>query len=150
MKCPFCNFEDTIVRDSRQSEEGVVTRRRRECPTCQSRFTTFERIHRHELMVVKKNGQRRPFDRDKMTRSITMALRKRNVTPEQIELEISKIISKLESRGVKEVPSTFIGELIMETLSKLDLVAYVRFASVYRDFKGPKDFEKFLSALQKN
>jgi transcriptional repressor NrdR len=148
MRCPVCNATDTQVRDSRQGEEGTIVRRRRECGQCHSRFTTFERIQQRELMVVKKNGQRRVFDRDKMARSITMALRKRQVPSEQVDLEIGKIIHKLESRGDNEILSTLIGEMIMDMLSRLDMVAYVRFASVYRDFKEAKDFEKFLSNLR--
>jgi len=148
MRCPVCSSVDTHVKDSREGEDGAIVRRRRECPQCQSRFTTIERVQRRELLVVKKDGQRRPFDRDKMKRSITMALRKRRIEATQIELEASRIVSKLEGRGEQEIPSTLIGEMIMETLLRLDPVAYVRFASVYRDFKEPKDFEQFLSTLK--
>ena len=148
MHCPVCGCKDTSVKDSRQGEDGTIVRRRRECPACSSRFTTIERVLRRELLVVKKDGQRRPFDRDKMVRSLTMALRKRQISPDQIELAANRIVSKLEGRGEQEIASTLIGEMIMDTLLHLDPVAYVRFASVYRDFKEPKDFEQFLSTLK--
>jgi transcriptional repressor NrdR len=147
MRCPFCGNEDTQVKDSRPTEDNSAIRRRRFCPACGSRFTTFERVQLRELTVVKKNNQRVPFDRDKLARSIITACRKRPVDPERIERIVNGIVRRLESSGESEIPSTHIGELVMDSLSALDPVAYVRFASVYRNFREAKDFEDFLGKL---
>ncbi len=147
MKCPFCGHNDTQVKDSRPSDDGLTIRRRRFCPECNSRFTTFERVQLRELTVLKKNGERRMFDRDKMARSLGIALRKRPVTPEQIEQLITRITQKLESMGESEIPSTLIGKTIMNELRDVDTVAYIRFASVYRDFTEAKDFEDIVDEL---
>lgn len=150
MKCPFCGHADTQVKDSRPSEDGLTIRRRRFCPECNSRFTTFERVQLRELTVLKKNGERRMFDRDKLARSLSIALRKRPVTSEQVEQLITRITQKLESMGENEIPSVLIGKTIMEELKKLDTVAYIRFASVYRDFREAKDFEDIAQELDKS
>lgn len=147
MRCPFCSHPDTQVKDSRPSEDGLTIRRRRHCPECGSRFTTFERVQLRELTVVKHNGEKRPFDRDKIMRSISIAIRKRPVTQEQAEQLVSQIAKKLESMGENEVPSSLIGEMVMEGLKHLDKVAYIRFASVYRNFREAKDFHQFASEL---
>ena len=147
MRCPFCGNEDTQVTDSRPTEDNSAIRRRRFCPACGSRFTTFERVQLRELTVVKKHNQRVPFDRDKLARSIITACRKRPVDPERIERIVNGIVRRLESSGESEIPSTHIGELVMDALSALDPVAYVRFASVYRNFREAKDFEDFLGKL---
>ncbi|MGE0152803.1 MAG: transcriptional regulator NrdR [Reyranellaceae bacterium] len=147
MRCPFCGNEDTQVKDSRPTEDNSAIRRRRFCPACGSRFTTFERVQLRELTVVKKNNQRVPFDRDKLARSIITACRKRPVDPERIERIVNGIVRRLESSGESEIPSSHIGELVMDALSALDPVAYVRFASVYRNFREAKDFEDFLGKL---
>ena len=147
MRCPFCGNEDTQVKDSRPTEDNTATRRRRQCPTCRGRFTTFERIQLRELSVVKSDGQRVPFERDKMLRSMQIALRKRPVAPERIDQIVTAIVRRLESLGETEIPSSVIGEMVMETLSGLDQVAYVRFASVYRNFGEKKDFEEFIGGL---
>jgi transcriptional repressor NrdR len=149
MRCPFCGFHDTQVKDSRPSEEGDSIRRRRYCPKCDSRFTTFERVQLRDLVVTKKNGDRKPFDREKIKRSIVLSTRKRPITDDQIEVVVDKIVSKLEKSGESEFTSTHIGEEVMEVLSKLDKVAYIRFASVYKDFSEAKDFEKFVDTLKK-
>lgn len=149
MKCPFCGHTDTQVKDSRPSEDGLTIRRRRYCPECNSRFTTFERVQLRELTVVKKNGERRLFDRDKLARSLQLALRKRPVTPEQTEQLVTRITQKLESLGESEIPTAMIGTIIMEELKKLDTVAYIRFASVYKDFREAKDFEDIVGELDK-
>jgi transcriptional repressor NrdR len=133
------------VKDSRPSEDGAAIRRRRLCPDCGGRFTTFERVQLRELTIVKRSGRRTPFDRDKLARSITMALRKRPVEPERVERMISSIVRQLESMGETEVPSMVVGEMAMKALKTLDEVAYVRFASVYRDFRETSDFANFLS-----
>ena len=148
MKCPFCTNMDTQVKDSRPGEDGLTIRRRRFCPECNSRFTTFERVQLRELNVIKKDGERRPFDRDKLARAIHIALRKRPVTSEQVELLVNTIVHKLESNGDSEIPSAQIGEMVMEGLKRLDAVAYIRFASVYRDFREGRDFEKFVENLE--
>ena len=147
MKCPFCGHADTQVKDSRPSEDGLTIRRRRYCPECNSRFTTFERVQLRELTVLKKNGEHRMFDREKLARSINLALRKRPVAPEQIEQIITRITQKLESSGDSEIPSENIGKAVMEELKKVDTVAYIRFASVYRDFREAKDFEDIVDEL---
>ena len=140
---------DTQVKDSRPSEDGLTIRRRRYCPECNSRFTTFERVQLRELTVVKKNGERRLFDRDKLGRSLQLALRKRPVSLEQIEQLITRITQKLESLGESEIPTQMIGMTIMEELKKLDHIAYIRFASVYKDFREAKDFENIVGELGK-
>ena len=148
MRCPFCGHDDTQVKDSRPSEDNSAIRRRRHCPECGGRFTTFERVQLRELIVVKKSGRREPFDRDKLERSINHALRKRPVERERVDRMITGIVRRLESRGENEVPSPMIGELVMQALSSLDKVAYVRFASVYKNFRETKDFEALLGELQ--
>ncbi len=147
MRCPFCNHEDTQVKDSRPSEDGSSIRRRRFCPSCDSRFTTFERVQLRELTVVKSNGEKRVFDRDKIARSMAIALRKRPVDGDQVEMAINRIVQKLESEGEADIPTRRIGSLVMAELKKLDTVAYIRYASVYRDFSDPADFEKFVDKL---
>ncbi len=146
MRCPFCGHPDSQVKDSRASEDGAVIRRRRLCPECGGRFTTFERVQLRELTIVKRSGRRTPFDREKLSRSITMALRKRPVEPERVERMISSIVRQLESMGETEIASAVVGEMAMKALKTLDEVAYVRFASVYRDFRQTGDFAKFLGA----
>jgi transcriptional repressor NrdR len=147
MRCPYCGSLDTQVKDSRPTEDSAVIRRRRVCPNCNGRFTTFERVQLRELTVLKRSGRRVAFDRDKLLRSVEISLRKRPVDPERIERLISGIVRKLESMGESEIASSVIGELVMEELKQLDDVAYVRFASVYRNFRDPKDFEKVLGEL---
>ncbi len=147
MRCPFCTNEDTQVKDSRPSEEGSSIRRRRFCTECDSRFTTFERVQLKELIVVKKDGKRRPFDRNKLTRSIGIAVRKRPVTPEQVEMAVNNIVRKLESSVENEVETGQIGKAVMEVLADLDPVAYIRFASVYREFREAKDFQEFAGKM---
>ena len=147
MRCPFCGFEDTQVKDSRPTDDRASIRRRRLCPNCAARFTTFERVQLRELTVVKKNGERELFDRDKLARSIHIALRKRPIEAERVERVINSIVRQLESSGETEIPSEQVGALVMESLATLDQVAYVRFASVYRNFREAKDFEAFLGNL---
>jgi transcriptional repressor NrdR len=147
MKCPFCSNTDTQVKDSRPSEDGMTIRRRRFCPACNSRFTTFERVQLRELSVIKKNGEKRLFDRDKLTRAINVAVRKRPVNSDDVESLVNSVVHRLESTGESEIPSYLIGEMVMEALKELDEVAYVRFASVYRNFREAKDFEKFIGNL---
>jgi transcriptional repressor NrdR len=147
MRCPFCNHEDTQVKDSRPSEDGSSIRRRRFCPACNSRFTTFERVQLRELTVVKSNNERRLFDRDKIARSMAIALRKRPVDADAVEMAINRIVQKLESEGESDIPTRRIGALVMDELKKLDAVAYIRYASVYRDFGTADDFEKFVDKL---
>ena len=144
MKCPFCGCADSQVKDSRPSEDDAVIRRRRLCPDCGGRFTTFERVQLRELTILKRSGRRAPFDREKLERSISMALRKRPVQPERVERMISAIVRQLESLGETEIPSAVVGEMAMKALKNLDEVAYVRFASVYRDFRETQDFARFL------
>ena len=144
MKCPFCGHAESQVKDSRPSEDGAAIRRRRFCPECEGRFTTFERVQLRELTILKRSGRRTPFDRDKLARSIAIATRKRPIDPERIEQMISAITRQLESMGETELPSSAIGELVMKHLKQLDDVAYVRYASVYRDFRETQDFAKFL------
>ena len=147
MRCPLCNQEDTQVKDSRPSEDGSSIRRRRFCPACNSRFTTFERVQLRELTVVKTSGERKLFDRDKIARSMSIALRKRPVDAEVVEMAINRIVQKLESEGESDIVTSRIGALVMEELKKLDAVAYIRYASVYRDFGEAKDFESFVEKL---
>ncbi len=147
MRCPFCGSDDTQVKDSRPTEDNTAIRRRRHCIACESRFTTFERVQLRDLMVVKKSGARATFDREKLLRSISIALRKRPVEPERIERIVNGIQRRLESRGETAIPSTVIGEMVMDALAGLDQVAYVRFASVYRNFSEAKDFENFVERL---
>ena len=147
MRCPSCGSLDTQVKDSRPTEDSSVIRRRRVCLSCNFRFTTFERVQLRELIVIKRNGRRVPFDRDKLLRSVQIALRKRPVEPERIDQSVSKIVRELESQGESEISSETIGEMVMETLRALDDVAYVRFASVYRNFREAKDFESLLDEL---
>ena len=148
MRCPFCSNEDSQVKDSRPTEDNTAIRRRRICDQCASRFTTFERIQLRDLIVLKTNDKKEVFDRDKMFRSLSMALRKRNIDQEKIEKIINAIVRKLENSGDTEVKSSLIGEFIMDALSHLDQVAYVRFASVYKNFREVKDFEDFLGNLE--
>lgn len=147
MRCPFCGNDDTQVKDSRPTEDAAAIRRRRHCPACGARFTTFERVQLRELTVIKKTGKRAPFDRDKLARSINISLRKRPVEPDRVERMINGMVRQLESMGESEIPSELIGELVMEGLAGLDQVAYVRFASVYKNFREAKDFEKFIGGL---
>ena len=147
MRCPYCAGDDTQVKDSRPTEDGASIRRRRVCSSCGGRFTTFERVQLRELTVIKRSGRRVAFDRDKLMRSVEIALRKRSVDPERIERMVSGIVRQLESFGEPEVTSEQIGELLMEGLKSLDDVAYVRFASVYRNFREAKDFEAVLGEL---
>jgi transcriptional repressor NrdR len=147
MRCPSCGSLDTQVKDSRPTEDSSVIRRRRVCLSCNFRFTTFERVQLRELIVIKRNGRRVPFDRDKLLRSVQVALRKRPVEPERIDQMVSKIVRELEGLGESEVSSETIGETVMAYLRELDDVAYVRFASVYRNFREAKDFEAALAEL---
>ena len=150
MRCPFCSNQDSQVKDSRPTEDNTAIRRRRICDQCGSRFTTFERIQLRDLIVLKTNGKKEVFDRDKMFRSLSLALRKRNVDQEKIEKIVNAIVRKLENFGDTEVKTTLIGEYIKEALSHLDQIAYVRFASVYKNFREVKDFEDFLDNLEDN
>ena len=143
MRCPFCSNQDSQVKDSRPTEDNTAIRRRRICDQCASRFTTFERIQLRDLIVVKTNSQKEIFDRDKMFRSLSLALRKRNIDQEKIEKIVNAIVRKLENSGDSEITTSLIGQYIMEALSHLDQVAYVRFASVYKNFREVKDFEDF-------
>ncbi|MDV3458636.1 transcriptional regulator NrdR [Sphingomonas sp. HF-S4] len=143
MRCPFCGNEDSQVKDSRPTEDGAAIRRRRQCEACAARFTTFERIQLRDLTVVKSGERREPFERDKLVRSVSTAARKRPITPAQIERLVSGIQRQLETLGDTEIPSQRIGQLVMEGLKGLDSVAYIRFASVYKDFREAKDFEEF-------
>jgi transcriptional repressor NrdR len=147
MRCPFCGADDTQVKDSRPTEDKSAIRRRRFCPNCAARFTTFERVQLRELTVVKKTGQREPFDRDKLARSMQIALRKRPVEPERVDRVINSLVRQLESSGETEIPADQVGELVMEALASLDQVAYVRFASVYRNFREAKDFGEFVGRI---
>lgn len=147
MRCPFCQNEDTQVKDSRPSDDKSAIRRRRYCAACGARFTTFERVQLRELTVLKKNGRRVPFDRNKLERSLDIALRKRPVEPDRVERMVNGIVRRLESMGESDIDSETIGKLIMEGLESLDQVAYVRYASVYRNFREASDFEKFLGKM---
>jgi len=147
MRCPFCGHDDTQVKDSRPTEDAAAIRRRRFCGGCGQRFTTVERVQLRELTVVKADGRRVAFDRDKLARSVRIALRKRPVAEERMERVVNGIVRQLEASGETDIPSKQIGELVMETLREVDAVAYVRFASVYRNFREAKDFEAFLGEL---
>ena len=144
MRCPFCGNPDTQVKDSRPAEDGNAIRRRRQCPSCAARFTTFERVQLRELTVMKKSGRRVPFDRDKLSRSIQLSLQKRNIEPDRVEQMISGIVRRLESSGETDITSDRVGELVMDALKNLDTVAYVRYASVYKDFHKVEDFREFI------
>ena len=148
MRCPFCGSVDTQVKDSRPSQEQSAIRRRRFCPNCLSRFTTFERVQLRELTVVKRDNSRTPFERDKLMRSINIATRKRPVDPDDLDRMVNAIVRRLETLGESDVTSSAIGELVMDGLSELDSIAYVRFASVYRNFRETKDFEDFIDEIQ--
>lgn len=148
MRCPFCAHEDTQVKDSRPTDDNAAIRRRRVCPACGGRFTTFERIQLRELTVIKGDGRRQTFDRDKIIRSMQVALRKRPVGTEEIERAVTGIVRQLESSGEVEIPSKEVGALVMQALARLDLVGYIRYASVYRDFRKPGDFNAFLDEIQ--
>ncbi len=147
MRCPYCNGENTQVKDSRPTEEDTAIRRRRVCEDCSGRFTTFERVQLRDVTVIKRSGRRVPFDREKLLRSVTIALRKRPVQPERIERLVSDLVRQLESSGESDVTSSAIGELVMDALKELDPVAYVRFASVYRDFREAADFQEVLGEI---
>ena len=146
MRCPFCGHAESQVKDSRPSEDGAAIRRRRLCPECGGRFTTFERVQLRELTIVKRSGRRSPFDREKLVRSISLAMQKRPVDPERVDRMVNGIVRQLESLGETELPSSAVGEMAMKALKALDDVAYVRYASVYRDFRETSDFAKFLGA----
>ncbi len=148
MRCPFCGNIDTQVKDSRPAEDHISIRRRRSCPACGGRFTTYERVQLRDLVVIKKNGKREEFDRSKLERSIRIALQKRPLDPERIDQMISGIVRRLESLGETDVHSDKIGEIVMETLARIDTVAYVRFASVYKNFQAADDFEDFVQELR--
>jgi len=148
MRCPFCGHEDTAVKDSRPAEDGAAIRRRRFCTSCGQRFTTVERVQLRELTVIKSDGRRVPFDAEKLSRSINVAVRKRPLAADRIDRIVNGIVRQLESSGETEIPTTQIGELVMDTLKEVDEVAYVRFASVYRDFREAKDFEAFLGQME--
>ncbi|MBU6165841.1 MAG: transcriptional regulator NrdR [Alphaproteobacteria bacterium] len=147
MRCPFCGHDDTQVKDSRPTEDSAAIRRRRQCPACGGRFTTFERVQLRELIIIKKTGRKEPFERDKLARSIEIACRKRPVEPERIERLVNGVVRQLESLGEAEIDVGVVGELVMEALQALDPVAYIRFASVYRDFREARDFETFVGGL---
>jgi len=147
MRCPYCQSEETQVKDSRSAEDGAVIRRRRICSVCGGRFTTFERVQLRELLVVKKSGRRVPFDRDKLMRSVEVALRKRNIDVDRVERAISGIVRQLESSGEAEISSEQIGHLVMEALKGIDAIAYIRFASVYRNFDSAADFHNIIDEV---
>ena len=147
MQCPFCNNQETQVRDSRPTEENSAIRRRRQCLACGGRFTTFERIQMRDLTVVKRSGKRAPFDRDKLMRSVEISVRKRSIDPDVIERMVTGIVRQLESTGETDIPSNLIGSLNMAALREVDMVSYVRFASVYKNFREVKDFEDFVGEL---
>lgn len=148
MRCPFCSFLDTVVKDSRPSEDHTTIRRRRFCTSCNSRFTTVERIYLRDLLVLKKNGQVVLFDQEKLTKSLKLALHKRPIDDAHIERIVNSLVRQLEATGEAEIPSSLIGEKVMDILSTLDSVGYVRFASIYRDFREAKDFETFVGNLE--
>ena len=149
MKCPFCGCDDTQVKDSRNADDNTAIRRRRECPECGSRFTTYERVQLRDLIVIKKNGEKTIFERDTLEISIQIAERKRPGIPERVDKVVNSIQRRLESSGEAEIQSRVIGEYVMEALSKLDHIAYIRFASVYKDFREVKDFENFVETIDK-
>lgn len=148
MMCPFCRSEDTQVKDSRPSEDGASIRRRRQCGSCDARFTTFERVQLREIFVSKRDGRKVPFDREKLERSFTIALRKRTVGENDMAMAINEIVRKLESTGEADVSSDYIGSLVMKALLKLDRVGYIRYASVYKNFEDASDFEDFVNDLR--
>ena len=150
MRCPFCDHADTQVKDSRPVEEGAAIRRRRFCPECHSRFTTFERVQLQELTVIKRGGERKIFERDKIQRSMLIALRKRDYNKTELDRHLNSIVKRLETSGESEVSSSTIGKLIMQSLRELDQVAYIRYASVYRDFEEASDFGDFIDELGQN
>ena len=148
MRCPFCGNIDTQVKDSRPAEDHVSIRRRRFCPACGGRFTTYERVQLRDLVVIKSSGKREDFDRDKLERAIRIALQKRPIDPDRVDQMISGIVRRLESLGETDVPSKQIGDIVMESLARIDTVAYVRFASVYKNFQAADDFDRFVSELR--
>lgn len=148
MRCPFCQSDDTQVKDSRPTEDNSSIRRRRACGECGGRFTTFERIQLRDMMVVKSDGKRQPFDREKIIKSMQVALQKRPISTEQIEKAVTGIVRQLESEGENEFPSSHVGDLVMMALINLDIVGYIRFTSVYKDFRNPEDFNAFLQEVQ--
>ena len=148
MRCPFCGNDDSQVKDSRPTEDASAIRRRRQCPACGARFTTFERVQLRELVILKKSGDKEVFERDKLARSIEIACRKRPIAPERIERLVSGIVRQMEAIGEAEIEAEVIGQAVMEGLKSLDAVAYVRFASVYRDFREAKDFEEFIGTIE--
>lgn len=148
MRCPFCGNDDTQVKDSRPTDDGSAIRRRRFCPACGARFTTFERVQLRELYVVKSSGQREAFDREKLLRSMRISLRKRPVDADRVDRVVNSIVRQLESSGETEIPSTQIGEMVMNQLAGIDKVAYIRYASVYRDFREANDFNQFVDTLR--
>jgi len=148
MRCPFCSHDDTQVKDSRPTEDNSAIRRRRSCNNCGARFTTFERVQLRELVVIKSNGSREPFERDKLLRSLHLCLRKRPVSPERMEMVVNSLVRQLETSGEVEFSSRQVGEMVMEALAQLDQVAYVRYASVYKDFREPGDFNSFVRSLR--
>ena len=150
MRCPFCGNVDTQVKDSRPAEDNVAIRRRRFCPACGGRFTTYERVQLRDLVVIKSSGRREDFDRDKLERSIRIAMQKRPVEAERLDQLISGIVRRLESMGETDISSKVIGEIVMETLARIDTVGYVRFASVYKNFQAADDFDRFVSELRPN
>lgn len=149
MKCPFCGCEETQVKDSRNADDNTSVRRRRECPECGSRFTTYERVQLRELIVIKKNGEKTPFDRDKLAKSISLAVRKRPISPERVEKIVNSLQRRFESSGETEITTTAIGECVMDALSRLDNIAYIRFASVYKDFRSIDDLKDFVATIEK-
>lgn len=149
MKCPFCGCEETQVKDSRNTDDNSAVRRRRECPECGSRFTTFERVQLRELVVIKRNGERTLFDRDKLAKSISLAVRKRPISAERVEKIVNSLQRKFESSGETEISTVQIGESVMEALSHLDNIAYIRFASVYKDFRSLQDLNDFVATIEK-
>lgn len=148
MRCPFCGFEDSQVKDSRPSDDNTAIRRRRVCPQCDGRFTTFERVQLRELTVVKSNGSKKPFDRDKLALSMKIALRKRPVSEDMLDQSVNQLVREMEKSGESEITTRKIGELVMQFLHRLDHVAYVRYASVYKDFRSPGDFNEFVETLK--
>lgn len=148
MRCPFCGHEETIVKDSRPTEDGSSIRRRRLCPECGERFTTFERVQLREMIVIKSDGKEQPFVRDKIIRSMQVALSKRPIDTEKVEMAVNQVVRTLETSGDGEITSQKIGELVMKALVQIDIVGYIRYASVYKDFREPEDFNDFLSEIQ--